>query len=327
MSSPPVDVAATAPEVDADDAIFEAPAVLRMLWADPPHMAEHIAVWSLARFGPRADSAVGRLRAREPDADRERLEQAVVARQSRVAMTEGAFVGGPLIVLIPIAFCAALLAQAQMVFELAAVSGRNPRDHLRAAELLVLLGAYPTIEEAGAAIAAMPRDAGKREGKKLPAGTRIDMVKRMAYLLEVLGPADVTRSRFRATIGWIGVVVLVLVGLVLPLVWVPYMAYTSRRATLRVGARAREFYAVSEAEEAGLTVRRSGRIQVGGTLAFGRMALLVVLPIIVALVGLLAGFKSAGGRWATAGVLLIGISLLATLAWFGYRWWRHRRRA
>jgi hypothetical protein len=328
MSSPPAEVAAPPAEVDGDDAIFEAPAVLRIIWADPQHMAEHLAVWSLSRFGPIADSAVGKLRARQPDADRDALEEAVVTRQSRVAMTEGAFVGGPFIVLIPIAFCAALLAQGQMVFELAAVAGRSPRDHLRAAELLVLLGAYPTTEEAGAAIAAMPRDAGKRDGKRLPAGTRIDMVKRMAYLLQMLGPTDETRTRLRATLGWIGIGVLFLVGLVLPLVWVPYMAYSMRRATLRLGERARTYYAAGEAGEAGLTVkRRGGQVQVGGSAAFARMALLVVLPVLVALVGLLTGFNSAGGRWFTAGILLIGISILATLAWFGYRWWRHRRRA
>jgi hypothetical protein len=327
MSSPPAEVAAPPAEVDGDDAIFEAPAVLRIIWADPQHMAEHLAVWSLSRFGPIADSAVEKLRARQPDADRDTLEEAVVTRQSRVAMTEGAFVGGPFIVLIPLAFIAAMLAQGQMVFELAAVAGRSPRDHLRAAELLVLLGAYPTTEEAGAAIAAMPRDAGKREGKKLPAGTRIDMVKRMAYLLQMLGPTDVTRTRLRATLGWVGISVLFLVGLVLPLVWVPYMAYSMRRATLRLGARARDYYAAGDAGEAGLTVHRRGQVQVGGSAAFARMALLVVLPIVVALVGLLTGFNSAGGRWFTAGILLIGISILATLAWFGYRWWRYRRRA
>jgi hypothetical protein len=327
MSSPSAEVVVPPAELDDDDAIFEAPAVLKIIWADPQHMAEHLAVWSLSRFGPRADSAVEKLRGKQPDADRDALEEAVVTRQSRVAMTEGAFVGGPFIVLIPFAFCAALLAQGQMVFELAAVAGRSPRDHLRAAELLVLLGAYPTPEEAGAAIAAMPRDAGKREGKRLPAGTRIDMVKRMAYLLQMLGPTDETRTRLRATLGWVGIGVLFLVGLVLPLVWVPYMAYSMRRATLRLGARARDYYAAGDAGEAGLTVQRRSQVRVGGSVAFARMALLVVLPVVVALVGLLTGFKSAGGRWFTAGILLIGISILATLAWFGYRWWRYRRRA
>ena len=86
-----------------DDAVFEAPAVLRIIWADPQRMAEHLALWSLARFGPRADSAVEKLRGGRATA-RNDLEQIVIQRQTRVATTEGAFVGGPFIILIPIAF-------------------------------------------------------------------------------------------------------------------------------------------------------------------------------------------------------------------------------
>ena len=51
------------------EAAFEAPAVLRMLWADPQYMPEHLALWSLKRFGPRASSAVEKLRGSHPDAD------------------------------------------------------------------------------------------------------------------------------------------------------------------------------------------------------------------------------------------------------------------
>jgi hypothetical protein len=40
-------------------AVYEAPAVLRLLWADPQYMPEHLALWSLKHFGPRASSAVG----------------------------------------------------------------------------------------------------------------------------------------------------------------------------------------------------------------------------------------------------------------------------
>src|SRR5580765_4522515 len=133
------------------DDVFPAPAVLRILWADPKNMPEHLVVWSLARFGPRAGAAVEKLREHDPGAGREDLEQLVIARQARVAMTEGAFVGGPFIALLPVAFCAALLAQAQMVYELAAVAGHRPDDQMRAAELLVLLGAHPSTDAAAAA--------------------------------------------------------------------------------------------------------------------------------------------------------------------------------
>jgi hypothetical protein len=84
----------------SDAAVYEAPAVLRLLWADPQYMPEHLAVWSLKYFGPRAKSAVARLRESHPGADLGELEAAVIKHQTRVSMTEGAFVGGPFIVLL-----------------------------------------------------------------------------------------------------------------------------------------------------------------------------------------------------------------------------------
>ena len=62
-----------------------------------------------------------------------------------------------------------------------------------------------------------------------------------------------------------------------------------------------------------------------GAVALGRTLLLVLAPIVVALVALLTGFSFGNGSWVDSGLLLIGLSLLATLAWFGYRWWRLRR--
>jgi hypothetical protein len=322
-------VNATATEIEADegesaDVVLEAPAVLRIIWADPQHMPEHIAIWSLAHFGPRAGAVVEKLRRQRPDAERDELERRVIDRQTKVAMTEGAFVGGPFILLIAVGFCAALLAQAQMVFELAAVAGRDPKDQTRVADLLVLLGAYPTTEAANVGLAAMTRDPKLHEGKKLPRGTRWSTILRMGYLLEVLGTGD-DRSRLRATMGWIGIGVLFVVGLALPLVWVPYMAYSSRKFTVRLGERAREYYSASDTSDAGVVVQKHQTLQIGGTVALGRTVLLVLVPIVVALVALITGFSFGDGRWVDSGLLLIGVSLLATLAWFGYRWWRVRR--
>jgi hypothetical protein len=56
-----------------------------------------------------------------------------------------------------------------------------------------------------------------------------------------------------------------------------------------------------------------------------RMALLIALPILVAVIAVLTGADIGSGKWVSAGVFLIVVSGLATLAWFGYRWWRPRR--
>jgi hypothetical protein len=304
-------------------ATLQAPGLLRIMWADPQHSAEHLAVWSLTHFGPRAESRVAKLRSQDPPPDHDELETLIVTRQTRVTMTEGAFVGGPFIVLIAVAFCAALLAQAQMVFELAAAGGRNPVDRLRAAELLVLLGAYSSTDEAMQALAELPPDAGSREGTRFPAGARIEAVKRMAYLLQVLGPPDLQRGRTRAIAGWTGVSILFLVGLVLPLVWVPYMAIWMRRSTLRLAAKSRDYYAESRPADDGIVVVRGSGVRVGGFVALARVVLLALFPVLLAVVGLLAGFSLTGGHWLTALLVLLVVSVIATFGWLAYQ--RRRR--
>src|SRR5262249_48321368 len=209
------------------------------------------------------------------------------------------------------------LAQAQMVFALAAVADHEPTDRMRAAELLVLIGAYESTDAAAEALATVTRQAGKREGKRLPRGTRWAMIKRMAYLVGVLGIGD-DRSRLRAALGWTGIGVLFLVGLVLPLVWVPYMAYSTRRSTLRLGNRTREYYAAADADEAGVIVQRPSTVRIGGTAALVRTTFFVVAPIIAALVALFTDWSLTGGRWITALLLLLIVSAAATFSWFGY---------
>src|SRR6516165_6424407 len=164
-----IDAEAASVETDGD-AIFEAPALLKILWADPQNMSEHLALWSLKYFGPRAATATDKRRSVDPEAPVEELERKAIEHQTRVSMTEGAFVGGPFIVLIPVAFCAALVAQAQMAFEVAAINGYAPTDQMRAADLLVLQGAYGSTDEAGAALNALTQAPGQDEHKRLPRG-------------------------------------------------------------------------------------------------------------------------------------------------------------
>ena len=310
-----------------ETAVYEAPAVLRMLWADPQFMPEHLALWSLKYFGPRASSAVERLGRSHPGAAPSELEAAVIEHQTRVSMTEGAFVGGPFIVLLPVAFCAALLAQAQMALELAVLSGYAPDDEMRAADLLVIQGAYASTVEANAALARLARDPKGREGKRLPRGTRINMVKRMAYMLGVLASSDdekPSRLRSELQMGFVGVVFLV--GLVLPLVWVPYMAWAFRKSGLRMGARASAFYSERSSEEAGVTVRKAPpNVRIAMSAGLIRMALLIAVPVVIAVVALLTGADIGTGKWASAAIFLIIISGVITLAWFGFRRWRRRR--
>jgi hypothetical protein len=314
------------PSRPEEAAVYEAPAVLRLLWADPQYMPEHLALWSLKHFGPRAGSAVSKLRDSHPEGDSGELEAAVIQHQTRVSMTEGAFLGGPFIVLLPVAFCAAMLAQAQMALELAALAGYAPDDEMRAADLLVIQGAYPSTSEASAALAKLTRDPKQREGKRLPRGSRISMVKRMAFMLGLLGSSDEKPSRLRSVLnmGLLGVVFLV--GLVLPLVWVPYMAYAFRKSGLQMGSRASAFYAERRSEEAGVTVRKAPTtVRIAMSAGVIRMLALIAVPVVVAVLAIFTGADIGTGKWLSAAIFLIVVSGLVTLAWYGYHRWRRRR--
>jgi hypothetical protein len=153
------------------------------------------------------------------------------------------------------------------------------------------------------------------------------MIKRMAYMLGVMGASDTKRSRLRSALGWIGVSLVLLVGLVLPFVWVPYMAFAFRKSGLLMGRRATAFYAEGHGAEAGVVVRSADTVHVGISTGLARLVALYVLPIAVAVIALLTGIDVGAGRWLGAWIVLIAVWGLVTLAWFAYRWWRFQRRA
>ena len=263
-------------------------------------MPEHLALWALKYFGPRAASAARG----DPEE--------VIARQTRLTVVEGAAVGGPFILLIPVAWCAALLAQAQMVFELAALAGYSATDEMRAADLLVLQGAYESSAAARTALARVT------EAPQPSRRLRMDMIWRMAYMLGLLGPGGAQRGLLRKIFGWVFVGVVFLVGLVLPVVWVPYMAVWMRKSTLQLGERTMAYYAEGAGADAGVTVGHAQAVRIGLAGGFVRMALLLGVSVVLFVVAIVGGGVGAGV------LLFVTISFVLTSALIGYRWWRRR---
>jgi len=112
---------------------------------------------------------------------------------------------------------------------------------------------------------------------------------------------------------------------VLPLVWVPYMAWAFRKSSLQIGARASVFYAKRSSEESGVAVRKPPSVSVGMSAGFFRILVLIAVPVLVAVTAILTGADIGTGKWLSAAIFLILVSGLATLAWFAYRSWRRRR--
>ncbi|MCB5167522.1 hypothetical protein LG634_22165 [Streptomyces bambusae] len=251
--------------------------LLRAVLTDPGRLPEILTTFASRRLGPAAARTVARIRAEHPDAGPAELQALVVARGRRVVVVEGAFVGGPFIVLVPFAFCAALLAQLRMALELAAVAGHDATAPDRTAELLVIQGAHPDVRTARAALAAVApcRPAGqghpvgappgtphlkRRRGRIPPRSIRppdevrgganasparitalIATVVRMAYLLGLLGPRTPTGRLVRAG-RWALVLGVFALGTIAPLVWLPYLAYSYHQSTGQLAARTIAFH-------------------------------------------------------------------------------------
>ncbi|MFI9331386.1 hypothetical protein ACIGZJ_28105 [Kitasatospora sp. NPDC052868] len=292
--------------------------LVRSLRAHPSRLAEVLAVFAVRHRGPRAARRIARLRETHPEATPAELVDRAVAHAKRVSESEGAFVGGPFLVLVPFAFCTALLAQAQLLLELAALSGKDPTDPARAAEVMVLQGAYPDVASAERAIG-RAAEAGPVPGPEVGRWRGFwSLISRMARLLGLTGAdADPPPSRWRTAAGWVLVGVVFLVGTVAPLVWLPYMGMSYARATDRIAARAATFHFGDAADWRAGPSRVDPGMAAGGLRAL--VSLLLPLVAIVVLVG--ADVRLVGSRWPVLGLVLIGLSSLV-----GWRWHRGRSR-
>jgi predicted outer membrane lipoprotein len=236
-------------------------------------------------------------------------------------------VGGPFLALTPVAFCAALLRQARTVLELAALDGRDPTARARARELLVLQGVYEDTGQAQHALARTGPDAGAPvRWKRWAALWHVTL--RMAHLLGVLTPGDAGqtpgRRLRRVTVQawrWVLLGTVFLVGVVAPLVWLPYMAVTYQRADARLTDRALAYYF---ADTAPARRNRTSRPEPEVVAAALRALLSLLVPLAVTAVTILTGLRLADSRWP-----VLGITLATASAAVGALWYRrhHRRRS
>ncbi|MGE7386334.1 hypothetical protein ACQKM2_12745 [Streptomyces sp. NPDC004126] len=304
--------------------------LLRAAVRRPERLPELLADFALRHAGPRAARSVARLRADRPGADTASLGAEAVERGIRRTVSEGAFVGGPFLVFIPVAFCAALLSQARTMLELAALAGHDPTAPRRAAELLVLQGVYPDADTAERALRAdgggdrrrpEPRDDGPRR-RRFPA--LASLVLRMAKLLGLMPPRRTggrpgVRDRLVMLGRWALLGVTFLVGTVAPLVWLPYMALSYRRATRQVLDRAATYY-LTETPLPAPSRGAAPRLDPGMLAAAARAVAFVLLPLLLVFSVRLFEVRMAGSVWPVVGIVLIVSSVLAGALW------HHRRR-
>ncbi|MEU6918603.1 hypothetical protein [Streptomyces olindensis] len=298
--------------------------LLSSVVTDPGHLPELLADFAVRRVGPAVPEAIASLRRKHPDATDAELRARVVARGRRAVVSEGSVVGGPFLVLTPLAFCAALLRQARTVLELAALDGRDPTASARAGELLVLQGVYEDTRQAQDAVNRIPRPSGAPARRRRWAALWA-VTLRMAHLLGILAPADESQDEgprvHRVAVQawrWLLLGVVLLVGLVAPLVWLPYMAVVYRRADARLATRVLAYYF---ADTAPAPRRRTSRLEPEVMAAVLRALVSLLVPLVLTAVTFLTGLRIAESRWP-----VLGITLAAASAAVGALWYRRRHR-
>ncbi|MEU7011556.1 hypothetical protein [Streptomyces sp. NPDC046332] len=278
-------------------------------------------MFALRHMGPSAGRAVERLRQERPEAIPAELRALVSARGRRAVTTEGAFVGGPFVLLIPVAFCGALLIQARTVLELAGLNGRDTTTPERAAELLVLQGVYGDTAAAEAGLRARPEST---ENDTRPRPGRIaslwNLTMRMARLLGILTPDDGGRGRLARLGQWALLGVVFLIGLVAPLVWLPYMGVAYHRATTRLTDRATLFYFGTRDPRP----PRTGRLQPEMVTSALRALASIVVPVVAAALVLFSDHELGGGRWPLLALVLVAAPVVVGGVWL---WSHHSRRS
>ncbi|MER5965325.1 hypothetical protein [Streptomyces sp. NPDC002057] len=290
--------------------------LLRETLAEPGRLPESLASCALRRLGPGAGATVARLRSAHPDADPAALRALLVTRGRRSVTTEGAFVGGPFLLLIPVAFCGALLSQVRTVLELAATEGKDTTDPERAAELLVIQGVYGDTATARAALGTAGTGVRAEGGRGRPAAFRY-LIVRMARLLGLVTPDD-GAGRWVRVGRWSLLGAVFLVGLVVPLVWLPYMAFQYYRGTTRLTDRATVFYVGSPDLRSSRGVRLDPAVALAGLRAVGS----ALLPAVALLLVVVTDTRIAGARWPVVGIVLTTGCLVSGGWWL----WRHLRR-
>ncbi|MGW6142949.1 hypothetical protein [Streptomyces sp. NPDC055140] len=268
----------------------------------------------MRRFGPTAARSVARIKKDHPDMDATGLRALVIARGWRATVSEGAFVGGPFLIFVPVAFCAALLRQARTVLELAALKGGDPTVDDRAAELLVLQGVHENVDQARDALAACHRKqaAGERSALRRPAVLWY-LTLRMARVLGLLTTSEHTGWSHRLVQAgrWVLLGLVFVVGFVAPLIWLPYMAMSYHQATTRLTDRATAFYFTDSAPVS----RRRSHLDPSLIAGAARTLLSLLLPVVLVAATLLTGARIADSNWPVVGIVLFIASVAVGAVW------------
>lgn len=264
---------------------------------DPAHAPEVAIRHALPLLAPHVEMWWRKTRRAHPADSADRIARKVLRRSTHVARRGGLITGSTFYVAMAPALAMLYCEQLVVVLRIAAAYGRDPGDPRRAAEILVLQGRYPTVEEASAALAQIgSTPAGGRRRASSLLRTVVDLVGQAPSMIGLRIRRFRTRSPLEMVIGAAEVA-----SYFVPVVSLPVWAFANAHATRKLGRAAIDFYRrpAPEVPELGVEPHivlppRPGR-------RARRLVIATVVPLALALGVLLAyvpiGRYQHGLRW------------------------------
>ncbi len=207
---------------------------------DPLHAAEIAVLYTLPQLTPHVKMWWSKTSHTRPSDTSDRIAKRVLRRSASVARRGGLITGSSFYVGMIPAMAMIYCEQLIVVLRIAAVYGRDPSDPARAAEILVMQGRYPNIDEAAAALRAAGASSSHRSATDV--STFVDVVRQLPSIIG-LRVRKYRRSPIDLVIAGAEVA-----SYLVPVVSMPVWTYASARATRRLGHAAIDFYSQPVAE-------------------------------------------------------------------------------
>ncbi len=257
-----------------------------------PQLAPHVQYWwSKKRRSAAAD-------------DPKRTARRVLRRSTSVARRGGLITGSSFYVGMVPAMAMLYCEQLVVVLRIGAVYGRDPSDPMRAAEILVIQGRYPTLEQAASAL---DRALGPADARSPGAGTALRGVQQLPSMIGLQLRKVNWRNPLDVLVAGAEVA-----SYLVPIISLPVWAYASARAMRRVGRSAIDFYSGAPDERVPLATvlppRPSARAR--------RVVIASVVPLAIALGVLFFLFPFGLGHQAVRwiGFIIGEVALVLTFA-------------
>ncbi len=238
--------------------------LVRLAVRDPEHAGERLVSFAVDRLD---DVTKAWAAAHEPlsEAERHALARQQATATAKIARVDGAIAGTPFFIALVPAYIAYLWQEVRMMLRVAALYGRDPTDPRVAAELLVLRGVRPNVEEAEAAIARVRSEPlPPPPERRRPLRTWYRSVKRILVLAGFLPPdtprdgPPTVRDRLvsLAKLAFTGAIYLA--TWVFPVSFMIVMSWGCESDARKMGRRTLEFYGGTEAVDAAIARADAG---------------------------------------------------------------------